>query len=213
MPALREENSPFTGSRAEWKTAFYKTAVSGKVEVGTTNIAGDGQADLRYHGGMDKAVCVYPSEHYPFWRQALGFPIMEWGAFGENLSTEGLTEETVCLGDLFQSGETLFEISQPRQPCWKLARRWGIKNLAQLVEEQGFTGWYFRVRKPGFISNGTPLLLIERPFPAWTIARTNQIMYRDLDDLQSALFLSECSVLSGSWRRVFAGRVVPGLNA
>jgi MOSC domain-containing protein YiiM len=205
-PELREENSPFTGERSAWTTGFYKLPVIGEVYVDESNIAGDGQADLRYHGGPDKAVCVYATEHYPYWRETLGIADIGFGAFGENLSVEGLNEESVCLGDTWVAGGVHFQVSQPRQPCWKLARRWAVKNFAQLVEDRGYTGWYFRVVKKGTLSKGTPLTLLQRPLPEWTVTRTNQVMYREPENLEAARRLSECPLLSNSWRRVFAGR-------
>src|ERR1700680_3683799 len=107
-----------------WTTGFFKTPIEGPVFVGTTNLAGDGQADLINHGGVDKAVLAYSADHYPKWRDELHIPDMPFGAFGENLTISGLTEESVCIGDIFRVGSVKFEVSQPRQPCWKLARRW-----------------------------------------------------------------------------------------
>src|ERR1700685_2866964 len=107
-----------------WTTGFFKTPVEGPVFAGMTNLDGDGQADLVNHGGVDKAVLAYSADHYPNWRRAVGMADMPHGAFDENLAIAGLGEESVCIGDVFGIGAVRFEVSQPRQPCWKLARRW-----------------------------------------------------------------------------------------
>src|ERR1700746_2504362 len=107
-----------------WTTGFFKTPVEGPVFAGSTNLSGDGQADLKNHGGIDKAVLAYSADHYPKWRDELWIPDMPCGAFGENLTIAGWGEESVCIGDIFRIGPVIFEVSQPRQPCWKLARRW-----------------------------------------------------------------------------------------
>jgi MOSC domain-containing protein YiiM len=99
-------------------TSIYKSPVEGRVRVSRLNVAGDQQSDLTVHGGFDKAVYAYPSEHYPGWRQELGMEI-PWGMFGENLTTEGLTEETVCIGDRLRAGSVEFVVTQPRMPCFK----------------------------------------------------------------------------------------------
>ena len=104
-----------------WTTGFFKMPVLGPVAVSLTQIAGDGQADLKNHGGPDKAILAYSADHYPDWRERLLMPDMPYGAFGENLTVGGLTEESVCIGDVLGIGPLTVEVSQPRQPCWKLA--------------------------------------------------------------------------------------------
>jgi len=127
-----------------WTTGFFKAPIAGTVAITTTQIDGDGQADLVNHGGPEKALCVYPTEHYPHWTRELGFALPP-GAFGENFTTDGATEPDVFIGDIYEADTAVLQVSQPRQPCWKLARRWRVKTLAALVERTGFTGWYFRV--------------------------------------------------------------------
>jgi len=128
-----------------WTTGFYKTPVEGSVFVATMNLAGDGQADLKNHGGADKAVLAYSADHYPQWRDELRIPEMPHGAFGENLTISGLSEKSVCIGDIFRIGKVTFQVSQPRQPCWKLARRWRMHELVRFVVHNGRSGWYLRV--------------------------------------------------------------------
>jgi len=184
----------------EWTTGFYKDVISTPVWVGYQGLKGDGQSDRRVHGGVDKAICVYPSEHYPFWGKQLGLISFNPGAFGENFTTKGFIEEKICIGDTFSLGKTILQVSQPRQPCWKLSRRWKIKDLSKQVEETGKTGFYLRVLTHGFVQSQQAFELIERPYPNWTLARCNTIMHHQKDDLDSAASLGQCTALSGSWK-------------
>lgn len=190
-----------------WTTGFFKLPVTNPVWLGTTNLTGDGQADLKNHGGPEKAVNVYPFEHYSYWQQELGTASLPFGAFGENFTTGSLLESEVCLGDIFEVGEALVQVSQPRQPCWKLARRWRRKDLALRVQESGRTGWYFRVLREGTIQAGACLRLVERPCPEWTVASANNIMHQRTDDLQAAQALAECHALAVRWRETLMKRV------
>jgi len=182
-----------------WTTGFFKTLVEGPVFVGTTNLAGDGQADLQNHGGVDKAVLAYSAEHYPKWRQELRLPEMPFGAFGENLTIAGLSEHSVCIGDIVRVGTATFEVSQPRQPCWKLARRWRMHELVRLVVHSGRSGWYLRVLEEGSIEARMPVTLLERPNPAWSIARANEILHHRRTDLPLTLELADVQGLADSW--------------
>ena len=190
-----------------WTTGFFKLPVTDPVWLGTTNLKGDAQADLKNHGGPEKAVNVYPLEHYSYWQQVLGAPGLSCGSFGENFTTEGLLETEVCLGDIFEVGEALVQVSQPRQPCWKLARRWRRKDLALRVQESGRTGWYFRVLREGTIQAGSRLMLVERPCPEWTVASANDVMHRRTDDVHAAQRLAVCPVLAVRWRETLTKRV------
>jgi MOSC domain-containing protein YiiM len=182
-----------------WATGFFKTVITNPVFVGPTNIAGDGQADLKNHGGIDKAVLAYSAEHYSRWRTELGMSDMVCGAFGENLTIAGLSESSVCIGDIFRLGSATFEVSQPRQPCWKLARRWRMHELTGLVVQNGRSGWYLRVLEEGWIEPQVPVVLIERPNPAWTIARANEILHHRKTDLALTLALADVPRLADSW--------------
>jgi MOSC domain-containing protein YiiM len=182
-----------------WTTGFFKTPVSDPVYVATTKIDGDGQADLNNHGGVDKAVLAYSADHYPKWREELHIPDMPFGAFGENFTISGLDEETVCLGDIFRVGSVKFEVSQPRQPCWKLARRWRMHELTGLVIRNGRSGWYLRVLEEGDIEAHMPITLIGRRNPEWTIARANHILHHQRMDLAATLELAAVPELADSW--------------
>ena len=183
----------------EWTTGFFKQAVTGLRRVAALGIEGDGQADLINHGGPDKAINVYPSEHYAGWEKELGLTLQA-GAFGENFTTIGMTEHEVCVGDVFRANELVVQVSQPRQPCWKLARRWRIKDLAARVERTGRTGWYFRVLSEGEIQAGNVLTLVERRTPEWSIAAANDVMHQRKHDASASLALSACHGLSESWK-------------
>lgn len=123
-------------------------------------------------GGPEKAVLAYAADHYPLWRSELEPLELPYGTFGENFTIAGLTEETVCIGDIYIIGGAIVQISQPRQPCWKLARRWQVKDLVIRVPANGRTGWYFRVLKEGYIEQGVPVILLDRPYPQWPIYHT-----------------------------------------
>lgn len=180
-----------------WRTGFCKEATDVPCWLGYGGFRGDEQADRVNHGGVDKAVCVYPAEHYVEWRHSWDLPL---GAFGENLTTFGLIESGVYIGDVFTLGEARVQVSQPRQPCWKLARRWQIKDFAAQVERTGRTGFYFRVLHHGLVAAGDRLTLLERHHPEWSIARCNEVMHHQKADHEAARALAECSLLSASWK-------------
>ena len=184
-----------------WRSGIYKKPVSGAVWASRTNLAGDGQADLGVHGGPDKAVYAYPSEHYPLWRAELGLAEMAFGGFGENLTVSGLLELEVSIGDVYRAGEALLQISQPRGPCWKLARRWGIKGLEKRFSVTGRTGFYLRVLQEGNIETGNSLELVERPAPEWTVLWVHRLIEDVKSDMQAATRLSDLPFLSQSTRR------------
>jgi MOSC domain-containing protein YiiM len=195
---------PDTGTGAwwdkPWETGFLKEARPGRCWLGYEGFRGDEQSDRRFHGGADKAVCVYPGEHYGYWQRELGQREIGPGAFGENLTVSDLREDQVCVGDVLRAGEALVQVSQPRQPCWKLARRWRVKDLALQVERTGFTGYYLRVLRHGWVSAGDTVVREERPFPQWSIEECNQVMHHRKKDRAAALALSECPALSASWK-------------
>jgi MOSC domain-containing protein YiiM len=183
-----------------YMTAFGKTAVSGPVALRRLGLEGDAQADLINHGGPDKAVNAYAIEHYAYWAQFVGDAVRPHGAFGENLTLKGLTEESACIGDTYALGDGLIQVSQPRGPCWKLASFWKREQFAGEVQASGLTGWYFRVLREGTVEAGMPLTLVERPAPEWTVALANEVMYHRRDDLQAAFALASLEHLADSWR-------------
>jgi len=193
---------PAQGTRAkEWQSAIFKSAVQGTVDVQKTNIDGDQQADLVHHGGPDKAVLAYSGNHYPVWQQAYPEKQFEAGAFGENLTIEGLKEIDVCVGDIYEAGSCLLQVSQPRQPCWKLSRKWNIPRLAAIVQETGRTGWYLRVLEEGQIEAGNLLQLVDRPHAEISVAWAHSVMHAKPRKIVDDLKLAQCMALSNSWRQ------------
>ena len=162
------------------------------------------QADLTVHGGPDKAVCVYSAYYYPGWRHTLGIDRFAFGAFGENLAIDGLDEQQVCIGDVWSVGDALVQVSQPRQPCWKLAMKWRRRTLTDEVVASGHTGWYFRVQREGLVAPGASVTLIERRHPEWTIAAANRVMHRRQGDTAA---LARLQALSASWRHTLERRL------
>lgn len=149
-------------------TGIFKAPVDGPVQLTPTGLEGDEQADLRHHGGVDKALHHYPFEHYAVmgqeWPQCAG--VLGAGVLGENISTRGMTEHDVCIGDIFQLGAARVQVSQPRSPCWKIDRRLKVDDASRFVEAAGITGWYYRVLEPGAVEAGDTIELLERP-NAW----------------------------------------------
>lgn len=189
-----------------WTSGICKEPIEGKVWLGKTNLSGDGQANLKSHGGPEKAVLGYAADFYPLWRQELARPTLPYGAFGENFTIAGLHEDTVCVGDTYSIGEAVVQVSQPRQPCWKLSRLWGIEDLEERVKSTGRTGWYFRVLVEGYVERGMPVKILACPFPQWTVARANEIMRRRHEDRHAALELASSPLLSESWRTTLMGK-------
>lgn len=186
------------------QSAFAKEPVSGPVWLGRTNFAGDQQADLRHHGGHDKAVLAYAGGAYEAWRgEGLDLP---FGAFGENLTISGQDEATVCLGDIYAVGEALLQVAQPRIPCWKISHRWQIPDLAQRVERTGRTGWYLRVLQEGWVEAGQAVALVDRPCPAWPIRRVQEVLALSKQDGAAGLELAAVPVLAEMIRKVLLAR-------
>ena len=159
----------------EWRdqivrTSIYKKPVTGRVHVDRLNIEGDRQSDLTVHGGVDKAVYVYPSEHYDFWRKELPDFDLPWGAFGENLTTSGLAEDEVQIGDRFAIGSAEFIVTQPRMPCFKLTIRFKRADMIKRFYRSGRSGFYLSVAREGEIGSGDDIALLSRDGGASTIA-------------------------------------------
>ena len=191
---------------APWTSGIYKRAAEGPIHLSHGNLAGDRQADLSVHGGPDKAVCAYPSNHYARWQAELPEPSCGPGWFGENFCVGDLEESHVSIGDLFRVGSAIVQVSQPRAPCWKLGRRWNRPDMPKVVVATGRTGWYFRVVEPGIVAAGDDLVLIDRPFAAWTIDAVNGAAYSKTPDPVVVRGLAECEALSEAWRSSFRER-------
>jgi MOSC domain-containing protein YiiM len=190
-------------SKKAWQSGIFKYPVEGRIWLDTLNLAGDGQEDLKNHGGLFRAILTYGAAHYPIWREELGRPELAYGAFGENLTVSELTEDTVCIGDVYAVGEGRVQVSQPRFPCWKLARRNQSGELAALVEQRGWGGWYQRVLQTGYIEAGDSYTLLERPYPDYSIALLNDITSERREDATICRELSAIDVLTPSWREMY----------
>lgn len=190
------------------RSAIDKRPLQGVVQVGIEGLDGDEQGDRRVHGGPDKAIHHYPRDHYAAWRNELGaHALLEAaGAFGENLSSVGLTEADVCLGDRFTLGTAVVEVSQLRQPCWKLSDRFGVPALARRVQETGRTGWYYRVLRPGSLAAGDLLTLQARPHPQWTLSRLQHVLYARQVDVAAVTAVLQLPLVP-SWRALFERRL------
>lgn len=153
-------------------SAIFKSPVEGAVWLGLTGLDGDEQADLRHHGGADKALHHYPAEHYALlaeeWPQCAS--LVGPGVLGENISTQGMTEHDVCIGDVMRIGDARVQVSQPRAPCWKIDRRLKVDNASRFVETAGVTGWYYRVLEEGHLGAGDEIEVLERPNPWLSLA-------------------------------------------
>lgn len=169
-----------------------------------TGFIGDVQADLRVHGGPEKAVHHYPADHYVDWCRELGErPTFRAGGFGENVATIGLTEGDVCIGDVFRLGTATVQISQGRQPCWKLSAHTGEERMAYLVQRTARTGWYYRVLEEGLVRRGDTLKHIERPQPDWTVLGVTQARFAPKLHSTTATALASLPELTDGWRTAF----------
>lgn len=184
------------------ETGIYKKPVQGSVQLHTLGFEGDGQADLKHHGGPDKAVCAYPLEHYSYWEQQLGKKL-EYSAFGENITTTGLLETEVCIGDVYEIGTTLLQVSQPRYPCFKLSQKHGPADLPAQVLDTKYSGFYFRVIREGEISAGDLIVKKESGAGGATVAHVLHLMQVGLQEEAALAALVDLEPLSAVVRNKF----------
>src|SRR5205823_8640051 len=161
------------------RTSIFKAPVPGRVRVAKLNLEGDQQSDLTVHGGIDKAVYAYPSEHYPFWRRELLGIDLPWGAFGENFTTEGLLEETLHIGDRLRVGSAQFVVTQPRMPCFKLGIRFGRPDMVKRFQRSGRSGFYLAVLQEGEVTPGDSIEFIARDTHGITVADIANLFMAD----------------------------------
>jgi MOSC domain-containing protein YiiM len=152
------------------RTSIFKHPIPGPVRVRELNLEGDEQSDLSVHGGAEKAVYAYPSEHYPYWRERLPGVELPWGAFGENLTTEGLSETSLAIGDRLRIGSADFQVTQPRMPCYKLGIRFGDPDMVQRFLESGRSGFYLAVLQEGAVAPGDAIEVLSRVHEGITVA-------------------------------------------
>lgn len=190
--------APLPWRGREVASAIVKRPVNGAVALGPEGFDGDAQADRSVHGGPDKAVCCYPVEHQAGLAARIGAPLPP-GAFGENLTLRGLTEDLVHVGDVFAIGTAEVQVSQPRGPCYKLAARWDLKELPAILARGGMTGFYFRVLRPGAVAAGDEVLLLERR-SAVTVADVLRVTYTDRRDAEGIAAAMAADGLAAGWR-------------
>lgn len=203
---------PFGGVKL--RSAINKQTRQGRVEVTRLGLVGDEQ-QYALHGGVDKALHVYCESNYAKLNDLVPdrnhFFVI--GGFGENLSFSGLNEGNVCIGDKFRLGaEVVVQVSEPRQPCYKLNHRFGYKKMSRLVQDTGMAGWYFRVLEPGFIQEGDSLVFVERMYPQWSLDRVQDFLYREVDNMEANAELGGMPELGGEISKLFRNRVEKGLE-
>ena len=189
-----------------WKTqkvstAIFKSAVEGPVPVKSLNLRGDRQADLSVHGGPYKAVYGYPSEHYEYWRKEFPQAELPWGAFGENLTTQGLLEEELHIGDRLRIGSALLMVTQPRVPCYKITIRFDRDDMIKRFIDSNTSGFYFSVIEEGEISAGLSVEIVHRDPAAVSVNDINHLYYgrsHSPELLQRAVGVE---ALPESWRK------------
>ena len=191
-------------------SAIDKQPVSHRLWLWPQGLGNDEQGDPRFHGGPERALHHYPAEHYAYWRER--YPQLEWRtpSFGENLSTLGLDEQQVCIGDVFRWGDALLQVSQPRSPCYRLSRRWSLPDFPQDVQDTGRCGWFYRVLKPGFVSQENAFELVERRHPALSVALAMSHFFHTPLEREGLQQLQACPALSLRWREQVARRLTTG---
>jgi MOSC domain-containing protein YiiM len=196
----------------EWRgeritTSIFKTPVAGQVQVARLNIDGDEQSDLSVHGGPDKAVYAYPMEHYAYWQSELPDAALRWGSFGENLTTEGMLESEVLIGDRYRIGTVELVVTQPRMPCYKLAVRFERPDMVKRFLRSGRSGIYFRVEREGELGAGDTITRIARDERGVTVADIVSLYSTDDENRSLLERASDHPSLPGFWRERFRQRL------
>jgi MOSC domain-containing protein YiiM len=196
----------------EWRhdvvaTAIHKAPVAGRIAVKRLNLNGDRQADLTVHGGPEKAVYAYPTEHYPFWREELPGVPLPWGSFGENLSIEGLSESKVRVGDVLRIGTTELVVTQPRMPCFKLNLRFQRSDMVRRFSRSGRSGFYLAVLKEGDLGAGDPIELVPADEEAVTVADIVALYTTDRENRELMQRAIGTPYLAQGWLEHFRARL------
>jgi len=187
-------------------SSISRSPVGQRIFLDVAGLEGDRVADPVHHGGPDKAVCVYSADHFSHWEDFLGRSLQP-SAFGENFTVEGLIETEVCIDDIYQIGDAQVQVSQPRMPCHKLNKVFGLAEMACQVKTTGFTGYYVRVLRQGWVAPGMPVVLQERSQPKFSIQRVNDLLDADHFTPELASELVESTRLSHDWKNLFTKRL------
>jgi MOSC domain-containing protein YiiM len=188
-------------------TGIFKERVEGRVRLRTLNLDGDRQADLTVHGGPTKAVYAYPAEHYEFWKKELPEMQLPWGMFGENFTTEGLSESEVNIGDRFRVGSAQLMVTEPRMPCYKLGIKFGRSDILRRLLASGRTGFYFSVLQEGEVAAGDEIVPLSQDSHGVKVADITRLYARDRDDAVALRRAIEVEALPDSWRDYFQQRL------
>jgi MOSC domain-containing protein YiiM len=188
-------------------TAIFKEPIGGRIRLRTLNLDGDRQADLSVHGGPTKAVYVYPSEHYEFWRRELPGMKLPWGMFGENFTTEGLNESEMYIGDELRIGSALVMATEPRMPCYKLALRFGRSDIIKRFLASGRTGFYFSVLEEGDVGAGDEFAIIKKDPARVRVADITRLYAWDKNNRELLQRAIDLEALPASWRDYFEQRM------
>ncbi len=191
-----------------YDSSFVRTPDTQSRWLYITHLEGNEQADKKNHGTLNQAVLLYAASHYPIWQAELGKQEIGPGGFGENFTVSGLSEETACIGDIYALGEARIQVTGPRYPCTKIEKRWCMAGLTNRVAEMGRTGWYCRVLQEGKVEWGMPIVLIERPYPQWTIALVNDFGHNRNADIELARELAACPLLPEFWQELVIERAI-----
>ncbi len=193
-------------------TGIFKEPISGTVMLREKNIDGDGQGDLKVHGGTYKAIYGYPIEHYSHWQQELNRDDLLYGQFGENLTVEGMLEESIHIGDVFQIGTTVkLQITQPRVPCFKLGYKMGLSEFPKQFLESRRVGFYFRVLAEGEITAGDAISRIEIAPEPMSVKEILNLRYFNTDNHEKIAKARKLPALSPSWKKDFT-RILQAKN-
>lgn len=193
------------------RTAIWKDPVAGPVRVSPLSLEGDGQADLEVHGGAEKAVYAYPSEHYAPWRRELGLAELAWGSFGENLTTQGLAEAELGIGDRLRVGSAELCVTQPRVPCFKLGVRFARPELVRLFLASGRSGFYLAVAREGTLRAGDAIEIVARHPQRLSVADAADLQAGRTHDAALLRRAADHPALSEGWRREFRARIDRGV--
>lgn len=189
------------------RTSIWKNPVQGRVHVSTLNLDGDQQSDLSVHGGVDKAVYLYPVEHYSYWRTQWPGVDLPWGAFGENFSTEGILEDQIKVGDRLRIGSVEFVVTQPRMPCFKLGIRFDRRDIVKRFLESKRTGFYLAVLREGEVESGNTIQFTEKQESGVTITEIVNLYSTDAHNQELLRRATELPALPQSWRDYFRKRL------